>query len=818
MKILLALACVLLISPPPCVPQARQPLSDYWEEWGPYGECSRSCGVGVSMRTRRCVTQRIDGGNSCVGPAVSYRTCNIQDCPVGSKDFREEQCAQFDGMDFEGMRYSWLPYYGAGNTCELNCAPRGENFFYRHRSTVVDGTPCYPGRTDICVGGTCKSIGCDKMLESPRREDPCLQCGGTGESCYLIKNTFTTRHLPQAGYNQMFVIPAGATSIRIRENVATRNYIAVKSQHGEYYLNGHGAMDFSHGISAAGTMLYYQRGIEGDLTPETIICRGPTSEPLTVELVTEENNLGVEFEYYIPHDHAPSHTPVHTPVHTPSRSRTGYLWSTGSWSACSRECGSGFQSRPVFCAIGSEVFPDHLCAAMPRPQSNRTCNVHQCQFYSWSIGEWSTCSASCGRGSQTRNVQCVTHDTVSSSLAADSRCAAVSAQPATLQVCEQRPCAEYSVSSWSVCSVTCGEGTQTREVVCVGGASERLPDSACSSIHRPHHFQSCQRPACQRRISWHVGPWGLCTKSCGAGTRDRQVVCSDVDHNLHGVEHCDTVPRPHTMETCNDQPCHSPQLVPSMQDPRGHDRSPHGFLPYIPGEPSVHRPVERPAIGPHCSQSYYGCCSDGQTPAAGHHGEGCAQEPCARSRFGCCADGVTLASGPGRAGCLEDRGPTRTESREPCHNSAYGCCYDQVTPAAGPQQEGCPAPATDAHSSACSLPSTVGPCADWTSRFYYDSATGRCVHFWYGGCQGNRNNFLTREECRRSCHVDGPTQSRPVVVSRRGPGPSSTGGSRRVFIVQRGSANRYGSSAAAHAQRVRAPHRRLQHTPHSTAK
>lgn len=123
-----------------------------------------------------------------------------------------------------------------------------------------------------------------------------------------------------------------------------------------------------------------------------------------------------------------------------------------------------------------------------------------------------------------------------------------------------------------------------------------------------------------------------------------------------------------------------------------------------------------------------------------------------------------------------------------------------------------------AHSSSCSLPSSVGPCADWTSRFYYDSTAGRCVHFWFGGCQGNRNNFLTREECLRSCHVDGSTQSRPDPVPRPGSGPSNTGGSRRVFTVVRGSTRRFGSSAAAQAHRVRVPHRRLRHTTHGTAK
>lgn len=44
----------------------------------------------------------------------------------------------------------------ASNPCELNCVPRGQNFFYRHRPAVVDGTPCYVGRTDICVDGACR--------------------------------------------------------------------------------------------------------------------------------------------------------------------------------------------------------------------------------------------------------------------------------------------------------------------------------------------------------------------------------------------------------------------------------------------------------------------------------------------------------------------------------------------------------------------------------------------------------------------------------------------------------------------------------------
>lgn len=43
------------------------------------------------------------------------------------------------------------------------------------------------------------------------------------------------------------------------------------------------------------------------------------------QIISEEANQGVDYEYFLPH----------------ANSRDGYYWSFGSWSACSRECGSG---------------------------------------------------------------------------------------------------------------------------------------------------------------------------------------------------------------------------------------------------------------------------------------------------------------------------------------------------------------------------------------------------------------------------------------------------------------------------------------------
>lgn len=73
---------------------------------------------------------------------------------------------------------------------------------------------------------------------------------------------------------------------------------AIKNLRGEYYLNGHWVIEFTRATPIAGTMLYYQRGAEGKSVPETIIGRGPTTEPLIVEVPlneTFEENFGYAF-------------------------------------------------------------------------------------------------------------------------------------------------------------------------------------------------------------------------------------------------------------------------------------------------------------------------------------------------------------------------------------------------------------------------------------------------------------------------------------------------------------------------------------------
>ena len=87
--------------------------------------------------------------------------------------------------------------------------------------------------------------------------------------------------------------------------------------------------------------------------------------------------------------------------------------------------------------------------------------------YKWSTGNWGTCSAECGGGTQTRTVTCQRYHASNSSLdiqtVEDSFCTkAVGTKPATSQKCNTQSCTEckIEVTNLDTSSYTCN-GTET---------------------------------------------------------------------------------------------------------------------------------------------------------------------------------------------------------------------------------------------------------------------------------------------------------------------------------------------------------------------
>ncbi|KAK3096134.1 hypothetical protein FSP39_023576, partial [Pinctada imbricata] len=51
----------------------------------------------------------------------------------------------------------------------------------------------------------------------------------------------------------------------------------------------------------------------------------------------------------------------------------------------------------------------------------------------------------------------------------------------------------------------------------------------------------------------------------------------------------------------------------------------------------------------------------------------------------------------------------------------------------------------------CELPAERGPCNKLELRYRFSEESEYCQTFLYGGCEGNRNNFKTIEECVKTC-------------------------------------------------------------------
>lgn len=56
---------------------------------------------------------------------------------------------------------------------------------------VVDGTPCSPDTSAVCVQGKCIKAGCDGKLDSNKKFDKCGVCGGDNQGCKKVSGMFT---------------------------------------------------------------------------------------------------------------------------------------------------------------------------------------------------------------------------------------------------------------------------------------------------------------------------------------------------------------------------------------------------------------------------------------------------------------------------------------------------------------------------------------------------------------------------------------------------------------------------------------------------
>ncbi|OXB63768.1 hypothetical protein ASZ78_013271, partial [Callipepla squamata] len=182
-------------------------------------------------------------------------------------------------------------------------------------------------------------------------------------------------------------------------------------------------------------------------------------------------------------------------------------WEIGKWNTCSLTCGVGLQTRDVFCShlLSREsnetvILADELCHK-PKPSLVQACNRFDCPP-SWYTTEWQECSQTCGGGVQKRDILCKQRLADGSLLELPETFCSMP-KLVSQQTCKNEDCPnEWLLSDWSQCSVSCGEGTQSRNAICrkmlnTGGSiiinSSLCPPLPFSSLLRPCALATCAR-------------------------------------------------------------------------------------------------------------------------------------------------------------------------------------------------------------------------------------------------------------------------------------------------------------------------------------
>ncbi|XP_076863283.1 A disintegrin and metalloproteinase with thrombospondin motifs 20 isoform X2 [Brachyhypopomus gauderio] len=570
-----------------------------WGAWGPYSTCSRSCGGGTRSTSRDCnKPEPRNGGRFCVGRRMKFRSCNTEPCPRGRRDFREEQCSQFDGKHFNinalPPTLRWVPKYSGllmKDRCKLFCRVAGTMAYYQLRDRVVDGTPCGPDTYDICVQGLCRQAGCDHVLNSKARNDKCGVCGGDNSSCKTVAGTFNNA---QYGYNIVVRIPAGATNIDVKQvsnsgMAEDDNYLALSDGQSNFLLNGNFVVSmFKREVSFKGTEIEYSGS---NTTVERINCTERIEDELLLQVLCVGNlyNPDVRYSFSVPieeqqerfvwdssgswqecsrlcqgerrrkvacvrksdhlvvSDQRCEHLPRPRPATEPCNTDCEVRWQVVGRSECSSGCGPGHRTLEVLCMRysqlkrGSERLDGRACADLAKPQGRETCHG-DCLRKSWQYSAWSQCSKSCGRGIRTRDSYCMNN---LGRRLVERECSET--QRTVTESCNDTPCPEWSVSEWAECMVTCGRGVRHRQVSCVQ-LEDRVGDERCDPNQKPPTTSSCVLPEC---ASWQVGVWSTCAVTCGHGYQTRAVRCvSGTYGKTVDDRECNAASRPQDSQDC----------------------------------------------------------------------------------------------------------------------------------------------------------------------------------------------------------------------------------------------------------------------------
>ena len=202
----------------------------------------------------------------------------------------------------------------------------------------------------------------------------------------------------------------------------------------------------------------------------------------------------------------------------------------GAWSKCTKQCGGGTKYRVYSHTQKAGMF-GKACPYRDKYREQEKCNEDECILPDFCEGRWKItepCSAKCGGGKTTRaffvtkeGKECPNED-VREVLSCN-----------TQNCPKPKDCGKWE--PWSVCSVPCGDGIQTRKYKRTGPAvfGGKCPEEDGAKQKRKCNFGSCENLCMGSFTDWDIE----CPKCFGPNTtnsnfRTRKYVIPD-----NGVEY-----------------------------------------------------------------------------------------------------------------------------------------------------------------------------------------------------------------------------------------------------------------------------------------
>ncbi|XP_071156036.1 A disintegrin and metalloproteinase with thrombospondin motifs 16-like isoform X1 [Mytilus edulis] len=468
------------------------PINGGWSSWSnKWTVCSRTCGGGVKTRTRKCSNPEPRyGGSDCQGEGIMAMLCNVQTCQTSQYKLKEEQCAATDSVSYNHQMYHWLPYASSSglHACQLLCRYAGGHIAVPRGSQIYqDGTECQ-GQSELgrCIDGKCEEFGCDGHHKSGLQFDKCGVCNGNGNTCQEHRGHYKEGTANK--YVTFVTVPKGATGIVIT-NLNQFCHLSVQVNGKRLFSQDGNSQSSSGTYSGSDVVAKYRR--QG---PEKIEINGPL--PASVEAqVWRDYGSGyvgtspdVTYTYYTPS----------------GGSRSAYKW-TKTPGSCSQTCGHGHSIPVVTCVQVNNNKPadDFHCNLFSKPsESPEACNGNPCPP-GWSVGNWESCSRTCGGGITHRTVQCTVLQHGSHTPVAESHCRG-QRKPQTSKSCNITPCpGVWKATDWSCCSKTCSKGVKSRQVKCYAShdSSQPIADSNCVANQKPGEQEMCMAKPCDTSLS-----------------------------------------------------------------------------------------------------------------------------------------------------------------------------------------------------------------------------------------------------------------------------------------------------------------------------